>query len=85
MGIFIDQKDLEVALLEMKETGAKAISINRQLTEKSIDWLQNNGYYIKVYGFMSVIAGSPEDFPSPQEIKVTKALMLKKMYGSAGQ
>ena len=85
MGVFMDQKDLEAALLEMKETDSKAISINRQLSEKSIDWLQNNGYYIEVYGFMTVIAVSPEDFPSPQEIKVTKALMLKKMYGAVEQ
>ncbi len=81
MGIFIDQQDLEEALEEMKKTHSKAISINKQLSEESIAWLRDNGYHIKLYGFLSVIARNQEDFPSPQEIKVAKALILKAMNG----
>ena len=87
MGVFIEQSQLELAISIMEESNGKfkSFEINRQLTEESIQWLRYNGYHIRIYGFMTTIADKEENFPSNEEIKRIRNIMLREMYDSMGE
>ena len=69
MGIFIEHEELKEIVNQLEEVGVSFIMLNRQLTEKSIKWLQENGYYIKIAYANTCIAKEKEELPSHKTVR----------------